>query len=164
MKAALRASALHEIGERFEDRLEGSSSNVASARGAVAAFAEGSRAIASLSRLLDEEIDKGEIELEQGAAIKKWITRAGAALDNLGKQSENRVILAEGALRAWREAIDLTRKAYDLEVSRIPAPEPEPQAEPQAEPEQSSEASEDEPKKKTRKKSIKARRQAAEAS
>jgi hypothetical protein len=162
MKAALRASALHEIGERFEDRLEGSSSNVASARGAVAAFAEGSRAIASLSRLLDEEIDKGEIELEQGAAIKKWITRAGAALDNLGKQSENRVILAEGALRAWREAIDLTRKAYDLEVSRIPAPEPEP--EPQAEPEQSSEASEDEPKKKTRKKSIKARRQAAEAS
>jgi hypothetical protein len=162
MKAALRASALHEIGERFEDRLEGSSSNVASARGAVAAFAEGSRAIASLSRLLDEEIDKGEIELEQGAAIKKWITRAGAALDNLGKQSENRVILAEGALRAWREAIDLTRKAYDLEVSRIPAPEP--QAEPQAEPEQSSEASEDEPKKKTRKKSIKARRQAAEAS
>jgi hypothetical protein len=164
MKAALRASALHDIGERFEDRLEASSGAVNAARGAVSGLAEGSRAIGSLSRLIDEEIDKGELELETGAVVKKWIARAGAALDNLGKQAENRVLIAEGSLRAWKDAIETTKKAYDLEIARIPKPEEasEPEASEPRDP-LADMASEDPPKR-TRKKSIKARRQAAEAS
>lgn len=158
MKAALRAAAVHDLGVRFEDRLEAGTASVASARGAVGAFAEGAKALSALSLKLDDDIEKEIIDLEQAKLVKTWLGRAQAVIENMGRQAENRVLLAEGQLRAWREVLDLTRKTYDLEAAQIPsqvaAPVPQPVDEM---------ASQSEISPPPRKKSIKARRQSAEA-
>ncbi len=159
MKAALRAAAVHDLGVRFEDRLEAGTASVASARGAVGAFAEGAKALSALSVKLDDDIEKEVIDLEQAKLVKTWLGRAQAVIENMGRQAENRVLLAEGQLRAWREVLDLTRKTYDLEAAQIPSQVAAPVPQPTDEMAPQSEISPPPP----RKKSIKARRQSAEA-
>lgn len=158
MKAALRAAAIHDLGVRLEDKLEAGTAAVATAKGAVGAFAEGARALGALSAKLDEDIEKGDLDLEQAKVVKTWLGRAQAVIENMGRQSENRVLLAEGQLRGWREAIDIVRKTYDLERAQVPvAPIPQPVDAPEEM------VAQDEVPAPTRKKSIKARRQAVEA-
>lgn len=120
MKAALRATAISELGNRFDDALEGSVQQASMARGGVGALMEGVRIMGLLHQHLDKDIEEDKLDLEQAKVVKSWLNKASTALENLSKQYENKILLAEGQVRAWKETINITKKAYELELSKMP--------------------------------------------
>lgn len=120
MKAALRASAINDLGNRFDDALENCMQQASMARGGASALIEGVRVIGLLHQHLDKDIDEEKLDLEQAKVVKSWLIKASTALENLSKQYENRILLAEGQVRAWKETVSLTKKAYELELSKMP--------------------------------------------
>lgn len=153
MKAALRATAISELGNRFDDALENSVQQASMARGGAIAIMEGVRVIGLLSQRLDKDIDDDKLDLEQAKMVKSWLDRAANAMENLSKQYENKILLAEGQVRAWKETIGITKKAYELELSKMPK---------DIEPTTSQSEVTNAPEGRKPKPSIKARRQSAE--
>lgn len=119
-KAALRASAIFELGERFDDKLERKRSDMSSAKGAVAAFSEAGKSVEGLMVHVDKELEEEKITLEQAKTIKSWMTRCQYAILSLNKKAENQVFIAQGQVAAIIEVIESTKKFYDVESSKIP--------------------------------------------
>lgn len=119
-KAALRASALHDLGVRQDDALEGAQHAAHQARGAVGAYGLGAKAIAKLEGHVDTDVEEGKLTLAEAKPIKLWLGRARAAIESMGKQSEGQVLMAEGRVLGLKASIELTRKAHEVELRQIP--------------------------------------------
>ena len=119
-KAALRASAIFDLGGRFEDALEGAQTRASEARGSVSAFSQGARAAAALEAHVDRDVEEGKLSLEEAKIAKLWLGRSRAALENLGRQAEGLVLMTEGELRAWRATVEISKKTHELELAKVP--------------------------------------------
>ena len=114
-KGAIRASAIHDLGVRFDDSLDSATARSHESRGAVAAFSAARQSMASLMQHVDRDIDEGKLSIDEATLVKLWLSRALNACEGLFRQSENRVLMCEGELRAIRHVVDITGKTFEIE-------------------------------------------------
>jgi len=120
-KAQMKMGTAHEIGCRLDDSRESYLKEVSHWEGANAASLQVARGIEDLAKHVDKDIDEGQYDLEMGARIKKYLTRAATVANSVAAQAGQQSLLARGKVQAMEASLVLVRKLHDEEQKRVEA-------------------------------------------
>lgn len=127
-KAAIRATALHEVGVAVDDRLEAAKREQQQLLGQKAAFATGLKLVHQLMAAVDAEIADGKLDLPQGELAKRWVARAGGVLQNLGLRADGLLLTGQGRVEELTALVADLKRRHGAEEARANAPQEAPEA------------------------------------
>lgn len=119
-KSQIKAGAVHEVGVRLDDALEGARSEVHRADGASAALERVAEACSQLTRQVDRELDEGKIaDLVTAALVKKWVERCAGVVRDARAQALVAKTQGQGKVAAMEMAVGIAKKFVDDERRKI---------------------------------------------
>jgi polyhydroxyalkanoate synthesis regulator phasin len=120
-KAEVKLAAAHELGCRLDDVLEGARKDSLRQEGARAAFQVAARSVQDLVPVVDQDLDSGELSLEDATKVKRYLIRAVTILDNLQKQANNQQLLVSGKIQGLEAGVQVAQKFHTDESVRLQA-------------------------------------------
>jgi hypothetical protein len=127
-KSELRAAAVFDLGSKLDDELEKLRGLMNRVTGEVKAAGKINEGLTTIVKDAQSKIDAGELSLEEGKLVIKWITRAQNACAAYGEDASGRALKAEGMVLGMTVAVESTSKAHKSEQARhirdgdVPAP------------------------------------------
>lgn len=119
-KAQIKVGAVHEVGVRLDDALDGARADVHRADGASAALEKAAEACAHVFKMVDREVDEGKIpDLETASMIKKWVDRCLMTLRDARTNAVFSKAQAQGKVAALEMAVGIAKKFVDDENKKI---------------------------------------------
>lgn len=116
-KAELRAATIQELGTRIDDLLEASTAAVHQAEGAEAALMQAAEMVRALHEHVDKDVDAQIIKtLPEAEVIKRWITRAVHALEQLAANATRAKTVQKGHSQGVNSVVQLLKRAHDHEL------------------------------------------------
>lgn len=118
-KAMLRASALHDIGEKFDDLLENAQAEVYKLEGARQALQQAKAKLELHMSNVDKDVEEGKIHsLEVAKHQKQRIIECMGILDALAKSATIGGYSARGKVEAFQSAVKATKAEHDRQKTR----------------------------------------------
>ena len=117
-KADLKLLIFEEIGSKADDLQEEAEREIYRAQGAVKALKAATQNIGGLIKLIQDEIDKGKLDLEEGKKVVGAVARAGSIVEDLGRHYLNQVQLNQGRQHGLMDAVNLIRSMHDAEEKK----------------------------------------------
>lgn len=119
-KSQIKVGAVHEVGVRLDDALEGARSEVHRADGASAALERAAEACSQLSRQVDRDLDEGKIaDLGTAGLVKKWIDKCAATVRDARAQALVAKAQGQGKVAALETAVGIAKRFVDDERKKI---------------------------------------------
>ncbi len=118
-KTVMRASVVHELGEKADDFLEAYRNELREIEGVVNGIGRALTIFDAIFAGIDKEIDERQIDFEAGKKMKEWALRGMEQLKNLRTQAANQVYLTRGKVDAAARQVEYLKKSYDIEKIRI---------------------------------------------
>lgn len=115
LKAEMKQLVTHELGVRIDDALEASKRELDVLDGKHAAYNDGAKAVEALQALVDKDVDGELYDLAAATVVKKYLTRAVTALQNLGQQASLLKVAQTGKVQGFEHTIALLKGIYDAE-------------------------------------------------
>lgn len=119
LKAELKQMVTHEIGVRVDDALEAARKELAALEGRQTAFLDGAKTVESLLKAVDADCESEKYGLEVGAEIKRYLSRASQALQNLSVQTNNQRIAQTGKVQGFEHTIKLLQNLIEQEKAKV---------------------------------------------
>jgi len=119
LKAELKQLVTTEVGIRVEDALEAAKHGLAVYEGRQIAMMDASKAVDALAGVVDSDITADKFDLETGAHIKRYLTRASSALQNLSQQAANLRIAQAGKIQGFEHTVTLLKNMIDAEKETV---------------------------------------------
>lgn len=112
-KSDLKAQLATDLEARGQEMREASQADMYRHQGAQKQLAMAAANILSLSRLVDDDVDKERYDLDVAKRIKGFLARAGQQLVDMSKAEARRAIVAEGRASAAVDVMKLAQKQRD---------------------------------------------------
>lgn len=123
-KSEIKKGTLNEVGARLDDMLEGAQRQRNANNGAKQALFQCAKQIGNLSKVAEKEAEETQLDLDILGLIKKYIGRAQMAADGLARQQENQELISAGKVEALTKAVQMVKKQWEVEDTKIQPPEP----------------------------------------
>jgi len=125
-KGEVKAGAIYELGNKFDDMLTSAQREVDKGTGATLALQEAVKKVAALAAAVDKDLDEGifskfEDPMAVASLLKKQITRACSVLETGAISAENHRLIATGRFQAFHQMVENMKKLHDLELLKVQA-------------------------------------------
>lgn len=127
-KTKLRSAAMNEVGNRLDDVLEATKSEMHRAEGGMATATKALERSLQLTTLVDKDLDDGLIDIEGAKLAKGYLARVQSAMKSLVLEEEKRRNVAQGMVMGLDRAVKETKTMLDREDAKIVVPETVPVA------------------------------------
>lgn len=118
LKSEIKKLVAHEVGVRMDDAREALRSEQSVLEGKQAGFNEGSRVVEALSASVDKELEEEKLTVEESKKVKRYLTRAVHALQNMAQQVGNLRIATHGKVQGVEHGIALLKGIIDDEEKK----------------------------------------------
>lgn len=123
VKSEIKCATIHEMGALAEDSMEQAKRDYHLAQGASVGLAQAVKKIEGLGKHVDQDLDDGKLEvsssLEVAKFIKKYLQRAAAIVQSDAISYEQRMLMAQGAAKAFEKYVSTTKKLHELESQKV---------------------------------------------
>jgi hypothetical protein len=118
-KSELKQLVCQEIGVKLDDLLEGVEKTKLLQEGGKLALRQLSSALQGLAALADKELTDGVLDdLKTLEHVKRYITRAATASENMARHYENLEIAAGGGSSLAQKAVRVVKQLHDEEANK----------------------------------------------
>lgn len=119
LKSEVKIGAVHEIGCRLDDSLDGMIKDLYRTEGASSVWTQILAMIETMNRNVDKEIDDGKIDLETASNIRRYLNQLINTLTTSNKQAEQNKAAMTGKVQALQLAIQITKTYKDEEMNKL---------------------------------------------
>lgn len=120
-KAEIIAGTAHRMGARIEDLFEAAKREVIKHTSQKEAFFKSSKAVEQLLSHVSKDLDEGKLEMEQAKLLKTWLHRAVTVCENMSRNSENLVLVAQGQVKGLETALGTAKQEYETANAKLEA-------------------------------------------
>lgn len=118
LKSELKQLVTHEVGVRVDDALEAAKRELAVTEGRHSGFMEGAKAVEALQATVDADVEAEKYDLVVSEQVKRYLTRAVHALQNLAQQSVHFKMAQTGKIQGFEHTITLLKGIIDEEKAK----------------------------------------------
>lgn len=131
-KAEIIAGTAHRMGARIEDLFEAAKRESLKHTAQREAYQKSAKAVEQLLNHVSKDLDEGKLEMEQAKLVKTWLGRAISVCENMGRNSENLILVSQGQVKGLETALGTAKQEYDVASAKA-AKNSEPEAAEEAE-------------------------------
>jgi hypothetical protein len=121
LKSELKQLFTHEVGVRIDDALEAAKRDLNVLDGRQQAFLDGAKAVEALQTYVNKDVDEDKFDLKTAEHVKRYVTRAVTALQNLSQQAVGAKLTAQGKVLGFEHTITLLKGIMDAERAKAEA-------------------------------------------